>query len=110
MKRVIFLYFQILVLFSAVVACNDDNDETMSWRPGTGLHIIGPSEANVGEEAEYYVDGFTVNETYTWTLDGAPVTPERQGEFVYLTFDTPGTHTLSVTNGTYSGDISITAE
>lgn len=107
--------FRIYMLMLAVaafafVSCDDDGEETMSWKPGTGLHIVGPSEVAAGEESEYYVDGFTIKENYTWTLDGTAVTPVRQGEFVMLTFDTPGEHTLTVTNGKYSGSIDIVVE
>jgi hypothetical protein len=95
-------------------SCDTDGEETMSWRPGTGLHIVGPAEVIIGEEDSYsyYVDGFTVKETYTWTLDGAPITPIRNGEFVELEFDSESDHVLTVSNGTLSGklDISVTGD
>lgn len=98
------------VVTFAFVSCDDEGEETMSWKPGTGLHIVGPSAVAAGEESEYYVDGFTVRENYTWTLDGATITPVRQGEFVMLTFDAPGEHTLTVANGTHSGSLNIVVE
>ena len=104
-----------LILLAALAgfvfaACDTDGEETMSWKPGTGLHIVGPAEVEAGTEEEYYVDGFTIDETYTWQLDGGAITPVRDGEFVNLTFDDPGTHTLTVTNGTLSGSLEIVVE
>jgi hypothetical protein len=103
-------FFASLFCMIVFVACDDDPDETMSWKPGTGLHIVGSGDMAVGEESEFYVDGFTVKENYTWTLDDAQITPIRQGEFVVLNFDEPGTHTLTVTNGKYSGSLDINVE
>ncbi|MBT1704525.1 hypothetical protein [Chryseosolibacter indicus] len=106
--------FKIYILTSAILFCLlfscTDPEETMSWRPGSSLHIIGEGEITVGEEFEYYVDGYTINETYTWTLDGAAITPTRGGEFVILNFNSPGTHSLSVTNGRLTGTMEIVAE
>jgi hypothetical protein len=101
------LYFLLLMLCSFVMACDDEGEESMSWKPGSGLHIVGPGEVVAGEESEYYVDAFTIKENYTWTLDGATITPERSGEFVMLTFDAPGDHTLTVTNGKLTGTMEI---
>jgi len=108
-----------LLIFVAGVfltACNDDDVESMKWRPGSGLHIIGADvaevvDADANDESEaYYVDGFTVKETYEWRLNNAVVQPERGGEFVTLSFTVPGTYTLTVTNGRYTGTKTITVE
>ena len=99
-----------------LTACNDDDVESMKWRPGSGLHIIGADEAEIvdadaDDEAEaYYVDGFTVNETYEWRLNNAVLQPERGGEFVTIRFTTPGSYTLTVSNGRYTGTKTIVAE
>jgi hypothetical protein len=97
----------ILMISLITFSCDTDGEETMSWKPGTGLHIVGPDELEIGEEGEYYVDGFTIDETYTWTLDGTPVTPIRDGEFVLLEFNEADDHVLTVSNGTYTGTIDI---
>lgn len=90
-----------------LVSCDTDGEETMSWKAGSNLHIVGPSEIIMDEDESYYVDGFTIKETYTWTLDGNAITPERDGEFVTLNFDGVGTHELTVSNGKYSGSMTI---
>jgi hypothetical protein len=111
MKQNLIIYFLSAVTVAFVAgACDDDGEETMSWKPGANLHIVGPAEVAAGDEEQYYVDAFTIAETYTWELDGSTVTPERGGEFVTLSFPGAGTHTLSVTNGTYTGMLEITVE
>jgi hypothetical protein len=114
MKTLIINKIYTLIATACIVgmlaACDTDGEETMSWKAGTGLHIVGPDEIIAGDEEEYYVDGFTINETYTWTLDGLTITPERKGEFVTLMFDDAGTHQLTVSNGTLSGALEITVE
>ncbi len=101
-------YILILLAISFVTfSCDTDGEETMSWKPGNNLHIVGPDELEIDEEGEYYVDGFTVKETYTWTLDGTPITPIRDGEFVMLEFGDAADHVLTVSNGTYSGTLNI---
>jgi hypothetical protein len=103
------LLFCLAIVAITLSSCDTDGEETMSWKPGSGLHIVGPGEIVIGEEDDYqyYVDGFTIDETYTWTLDGTPITPIREGEFVVLEFDTEGEHLLEVSNGTLEGSMTI---
>jgi hypothetical protein len=108
-----FLFF----LFVGVVlcACDPDGEENMSWRPGSTLKIIGPDAIEItpgkaAPTASYRVDGFTIRENYTWTVNGAAVTPTRNGEFISITFTTPGPYTIEVSNGTYQGSLLVTAE
>lgn len=91
-----------------LTACNDDDVESMKWRAGTNLHILGEGSVNAGSLGNaYYVDGFTVKENYTWTLNDAPLTPERGGEFVYLDFLNSGDYNVEVSNGRYQGATAI---
>lgn len=103
----------ILMILAAGVfltACNDDDVESMKWRPGSGLHIIGASEVEVGDSESFYVDGFTVTENYEWKLNNTVIQPERGGEFVTITFPNAGPYTLTVSNGRLTGTTVITAE
>jgi hypothetical protein len=106
-------YIVSLLLVSASLfftACNDDEIESMSWRPGTGLHInvVGSGAFVTGATRSFYVDGFTTNENYEWRLNNNVIQPVRGGEFVSITFPSAGTYTLAVTNSKYSGTRTIT--
>ncbi len=91
-----------------LTACNDDDVESMKWRAGTNLHILGEGGLTAGSLGNaYYVDGFTVKENYAWTLNDAPLTPERGGEFVYLDFLNSGDYNLEVSNGRYQGSLAV---
>ncbi len=105
-NRYIFIFIVLMMAFIAF-SCDTEGEETMSWKPGNSLHIVGPGELEVDEEGEYYVDGFTIAESYTWTHDGSPITPIRDGEFVLLEFDAADDHVLTVSNGTHSGTLEI---
>jgi hypothetical protein len=112
MKIKINSWFVLLLVWMGIglTACDLNGEETMSWRPGSGLHIIGETEVEVGTAGEaYYVDGFTIKENYTWQLNGTPLTPTRGGEFVTIDFPVAGSYTITVTNGTYEGRLVVTA-
>jgi hypothetical protein len=104
------IYMTFAAIALIILSACTDPEETMSWKPGKGLHIVGPAELATDEEAEYYVDGFTVNEDYTWTLDGNPITPIRDGLMVTLDFNDAATHTLKVSNGKLEGSLEIVVE
>ena len=106
----ILTYISFAAIAIMILSACTDPEETMSWKPGTGLHIVGPSELETGEEAEYYVDGFTVTEDYTWSLDGNNIAPIRDGLMVQLDFDDAATHTLKVSNGKMEGSMEIVVE
>lgn len=98
--------FSALAFMFVAMQCTEP-EETMSWRAGNGLHILGSTEVAAGSSASYYVDGFTVDEEYTWTLNGNPVTPTRGGEFVSVMFPAAGDYTLKVSNGKLEGELKI---
>jgi hypothetical protein len=100
----------IAVVFTLTCMGCTEPEETMSWRPGQGLHIIGATEVPAGATARsYYVDGFTIAETYTWAVNGTEVTPIRNGEFISVTFSTPGDYTITVSNGRLNGELIVSA-
>ena len=111
MKTLVNKYIALAAIIMVIIlsACTDP-EETMSWKPGTGLHIVGPGEVAIGDETEYYVDGFTIDEDYTWTLDGNQITPVRDGLAVMVEFDAASSHTLTVSNGKLEGSMDIVAE
>lgn len=104
-------YIMSTLLFTTIIGmsgCEVDGEENFSWRPGNNLHVLGSAEVEAGTLGEaYYVDGFTVNETYNWQRNGQTQESERGGEFVYLDFLNSGEDSISVSNGTYTGRILI---
>ncbi len=84
----------------------------MSWKPGTGLHIIRSGSGGVvaGTTRSFYVDGFTTRESYEWRLNNNVIPSDRNGEYVSIAFPAAGTYTLTVTNGKYTGTSVVTVE
>ena len=104
--------FNIALVFSLLVgfvACEGE-EESLEWVPGQNLHIIGDEGALAGAVQSFRVDGFTVDKTYTWTLDNSPLEPVRGGETVEVTFPEPGEYQIAVTDGTYDDTLTVTAE
>ena len=97
-----------LLLGIGLLACEGE-EESYNWVPAGNLHIIGSESIPVLSGTSYRVDGFTVNNDYTWTLNGDPVTPDRKGEFVNINLTEPGEYRLAVSNGTLDDTITITA-
>lgn len=84
------------------VAC-DTEEEQISFKPGSDLLISGPDEFLTYEPSSFNVEGFTVDETYTWTVSGdgqasLEVVPDREGEFVSVMAEDAGNYTVSVSN------------
>ncbi len=91
-------------------SCDTDGEENFTWRPGDNLRITGSNEIYTLQEESYYVEGFTVDETYQWNLSGpseGQLEVIREGEFANVSADVPGTYTLTVSNGTYDGSLTI---
>jgi len=98
----------ILCLSFVFTACDEDGEESISWKPGDSLIINGAAEVEAGTTGEpYYVEGFTINKEYTWSVDGSDMNASREGEFIYVDFPTVGTHLIKVSNGEYEGELTV---
>lgn len=97
-----------LSLLTIFAACEGE-EESYDWVPAGDLHILGGDSIPVLSGASYRVDGFTVNNDYSWTLNGDPINPVREGEFVELTLDEPGEYQLAVSNGRLDDTLTIAA-
>ena len=97
-----------LLLGIGLLACEGE-EESYDWVPAGNLHIIGSESVPVLSGASYRVDGFTVENDYTWTLNGNPVTPNRKGEFVNINLTEPGEYRLAVSNGRLDDTLTISA-
>ena len=94
----------------AITSCDIDGEENIDWRPGDSLIIQGSPEVDAGTEDEpYYVEGFTINKNYTWTVNGGAAEVAREGEFIYVDFPAEGEYTITVSSGDYEGTLTVTA-
>lgn len=98
-----------LFLFAGLFMACEGEEENFSWTPGDELIINGPAATTTLTPTTYFVAGFTVDEDYTWTVDGETVQADEgtEGEQITVTFEEPGDHVVSVTNGTFTGDQAV---
>ena len=93
-----------------LTAC-DQGEQTYDIEPGENLSISGPSSVTVPNgEATFYIFPFTIDKTYDWSVDGpGDVTTEtrRGGEFLDVSFSEPGTYTVSIDDGEYTGSMTV---
>lgn len=128
-----------LVLALGLTAC-DNFEDNLDFEPGDTRTIRGATEVElvpdisfdrdttvVGNDttisitnaeiefgsvmSDYYVQAFTINQDYTWSVEG-PNNPtgqtRRDGEFFDVTFNSLGDYTISVSDGTYPGTLEVT--
>ncbi|MDF9799439.1 hypothetical protein OKW21_004702 [Catalinimonas alkaloidigena] len=89
----------------------EEPEENIDWRAGDTLIIQGSDEVVIGASEEpYYVEGFTIDKSYNWTLNGDPIESADEGQYVYVDFPTAGTYTIMVTDGTYEGEMTVMVE
>lgn len=101
-----------ILLCSLVLYSCDTEEESIGFKAGENLLIAGSGDILTFASGTYNVEGFTVDETYTWAITGpgtAVVTPVtgRDGEFVTVTAEDAGLYELSVSNGTLTGTTNI---
>ena len=93
-----------------MTSCEIDGEENIDWRPGDSLIILGSSEVEAGTVDEpYYVEGFTINKSYSWTVNGNAAEVDKGGEFIHVDFPAEGDYTITVNNGDYEGTLTVTA-
>ena len=112
MKNINKILFLGILISSALFYSCDTEEESIGFTPGSNLLIAGESSFLAFESETYNVEGFTIDETYTWSITGpgtASVTEVagREGEFVSVTAEDEGLYTLTVSNGTLDGSYTI---
>lgn len=96
-----------IIATSALTGCDTAGEQNFGWTPGETLAIAGPSEITAGETGSYFVRAYTIEQDYTWNVDGGTLTTRRDGEYADVTIDEPGAYTLTVSNGDYEGSRTI---
>lgn len=94
------LSLSLLLLSLGLISC-DSEEENISFQPGENLRIFGEDSFEVNGEESYFVEGFTITEEYTWSINGSAsltVVEGRDGEFVDVTAAEIGTYTITVSN------------
>jgi len=108
------LRLALLLAVAGTLSACDDSSQNIGWEPGDSLAIIGPAEeVAVPGTYEYYVQAFTIDKDYTWSVNG-PVEPDyevrREGEFVDVTYEEAGTYTINIDDGVeYDGSLDVNA-
>lgn len=114
MKNIKIYFLLIAVLAVGAFSCEGE-EENFDWQTGPELLIYTPNghgdtELEVGTEHTFSVAGFDTRMEYRWTVagPGASVT-SGTGEFLDVTFNEPGTYTITVSNPQDEGNVSIVA-
>ena len=100
-----------LLAILSLSAC-DYSEQNYDLVPGDSLSISGPSTVTVSEEATYNIFPFTVEKEYNWSVDGpgeVATSLRRDGEYFDVTFEVPGTYTVTVDDGEYTGTLEVVA-
>ena len=103
-------FFLVTALAAGLLSACDMAEQNYDYEPGDALDIEGSEEVVVPDTAEYFVRSFTIEKSYTWTVNGNPPDSTwRDGEYIAVYFDEPGTYTIEVNDGQeYSGSIEVT--
>ena len=111
-------------------AC-DASEDNIDFELGSTLTIVGSGSVEIPAASAavtrgYYVQAFTRSRDYNWTFNGNAVTASCNGsnfpclrvrssagdsytgEFVDVSYATPGTYTIGVSTGQYSGSRTVT--
>lgn len=99
------------LILAGLIGCDVTGEQNFDVRPGDSLAIVGPSEVIVPDTVEYYLQAFTIEKEYTWTVNGSePYQVRRDGEFIDVIMNSEGTYTIEVTGPEYSGTLEVTAD
>ncbi len=106
----IFLLPLTAVLALGLLSACDFSEQNYDYTPGNTLAIDGATQVVVPDTTDYFVVAFTIEEEYTWTVNGeAPLNVRRGGEFIDVAFTEPGNYIIEVDNGEYIGTLEVTA-
>lgn len=82
----------------------DQSSQNVDYEPGEGVSVDGPSDLVVPNfdstgTAEYMVQAYTINKSYSWSVEGATLQDTTRGGEVAIaaTADTSAEYTVTVT-------------
>lgn len=103
-----------------LVSCDVTGQENFSVEPGDSLAIQGPfayqttssvDTVFVDDTTSYYLQAFTTNKEYSWTVNGnAPFQVRRDGEFIDVIHSSQGNYEIVVEGPEYSGTLQVVAQ
>jgi uncharacterized surface protein with fasciclin (FAS1) repeats len=107
------LHLSLALLAAVSLSACDFGEQPYETEEGENLSIRGPGEAAVPNgTAEFNIFPFTIDKDYEWSVEG-PGDPSferrRSGEFIDVSFDQPGSYTVTVDDGEYTGETTFTA-
>ncbi len=99
-----------LLVVVSLSAC-DFGEQNFDFEAGNSLDIEGATEVTIPDTTDYFVRAFTIEKDYSWTVSGSAqmVDVRRAGEFIDVGFTEPGTYTIEVDDGEYTGTLEVTA-
>lgn len=99
------------LLVGSLSAC-DFGEQNFDFQAGNSLSISGATAVTVPDTTEYNATRFTINKEYSWSVSGSAeiIEVRRDGEFIDVGFTEPGTYTIELNDGEYTGTIEVTAE
>lgn len=107
-----------LVVGLFLTAC-DQSSQNIDIAPGNSLTVLGPGSVTIPNydsttTGEYMIRAFTIEQDYSWSVDGATLDgTRRDGEVAMVSTSTPGSFTVSVSTmidgESYSGSLGTEA-
>jgi hypothetical protein len=102
-KNNIYIYF-FFVLALVIMSCEDDVTAIRSKQ----LQILGSDEAYVGDVNYFGVNDFSGKLEYSWIISGpSPSSNSGTGREAEVSFNVPGTYTITVSQGDRTGSIEV---
>jgi uncharacterized surface protein with fasciclin (FAS1) repeats len=112
------LHLSLALLAAVSLSACDFGEQPYETEEGENLSIRGPGERTLsGFDSDttgtYNIFPFTIEKDYSWSIeeDGATIVDRRrENEYIDVEFSEPGTYTLNIDDGEYTGALPIEVE
>lgn len=106
MKKIIKYLFLSFGVAIGIMACEDE----ITAKRSNELLILGSEEAYVGDINSFGVNDYSGKLEYTWTVSGPnPSSVSGTGREAEVSFDAPGTYTITFSQGDRTGSLEVEA-